>query len=202
MSGLWKKMDSTFGVAPIHLLVTQCEIWYAREYDRNDRVEGTAKSLILNFKKDITIKGSNPNAWFYRNRDLRQFGDELLRLFKDRSYHIMAVPGSKPWGSNENNQRFQDLFDYMYKKQNNLIVHWPIDAIDSVPSSSRDTAPRDPELIKSNYKWCGFLQAIPEKIIIIDDVVTSGAHFRATVEFLKSKGFNGEIKGVFWAWTK
>lgn len=201
MSKLWKKLDPSFGSVPHHIFLTGCEIWYAREYDPNEQVSGGAKSLVLNFKKKIGIKESHPNQWYWRNKDLQTFGDELLKLFGGRSFHLMAIPGSKPWSHPDNNQRFQDLFKYLLSKQPNLVIHWPIDAINAVPSSAEEDGSRDPEIIKSNYRWLGFIGSNPEKILIIDDVLTSGAHFKATVDFLRENGFEGIMKGIFWAKT-
>ena len=141
MEKKWKKLELEFGNAPINILQVGEKVFYAREYNAYDTTSGSTKSTVLNFKKDVSAKGTN--QWYYRNQAVDQFADELLNLFNKKSYHLMAVPGSKPWSHPENNERFQDLFRIVHTRQSNIIIHWPIDAVQAVPSSAKDNAERD-----------------------------------------------------------
>jgi hypothetical protein len=197
LSNFWKKINILSENYP-HYLKGEENCWYARDYISGGGIEGEANQLILNFKKSVDKRGSN--QWHYRDQAVSQFARELAPLFGDNPFHIMAIPGSKPWAHPENNQRFQDVFKDLKRLRANLTIHWPIDCQNAVTGSSQGGT-RSPVQIKSNYVWRGFISEI-NQILIVDDVITSGAHFRACADFLRENGFQGEVLGFFWAKTK
>ena len=44
--------------------------------------------------------------------------------------------------------------------------------------------------------WKGFKKSF-DKIGVIDDVLTTGSHFRAMSDFFKENGYEGQIIGIF-----
>ena len=76
-------------------------------------------------------------------------------------------------------------------------IEWPVEIQNLMPSAHQGGS-RNPEDIKKNYMWKGFKNT-PEKIGIVDDVLTTGAHFRAMSDFLKENGYRGQIVGIFWS---
>ena len=74
-----------------------------------------------------------------------------------------------------------------------------IDAEVSMTPSSHGGS-RNKEDIKNNTKWNGFSGNIVETVIIIDDVLTTGALFKAWKEIIQSN--EPKVKrviGFFWA---
>lgn len=61
---------------------------------------------------------------------------------------------------------------------------------------------RTPATIASSYTFQGFTGNMPEFILVFDDVLTTGAHFRAFKDFLIQSGYTGKVYGLFWAKTK
>ena len=114
---------------------------------------------------------------------------------------ITFIPSSKVKNDIEYNNRFEDLFKKLLESRPNLSVEWPV-TIKKTVRTSRYGGPREPTLIKQNYKWNGFKKNTPPKILcILDDVLTTGAHFRAISDFLKENRYKGIIVGIFWART-
>ena len=200
MSKLWKKINILSESYPTFISDSE-KCLYTRDYISGGGFEGEANQLILNFKKSLDKKGTA--QWQHRDRAVRLFAQEIASIVPDVPMHFMAIPGSKPWEHSENNQRFQDLFKELKRIRPKILFHWPINCRKAIKGSSQGGT-RSPKEIMDNYKWAGFSCNINEisKIIIVDDVITSGAHFRACVDYLKEQGFKGEITGVFWAKTR
>lgn len=57
---------------------------------------------------------------------------------------------------------------------------------------------RNPEEFYSFLKWKG-LRTSPAHIVLVDDVITSGAHFKACQRLIHEHHPDIEIAGVFWA---
>ena len=88
--------------------------------------------------------------------------------------------------------------------QNQLSFHFPIEVIHSRAQSSRSGHVRDEKYIaelKKSFSWIGFPLKEPDILIIIDDVITTGAQFRAYKEFLLEniQKKPERIIGLFWA---
>ena len=69
-------------------------------------------------------------------------------------------------------------------------------------TSSHSGGNRNPKSIEANYQFDGFQKNPPDFILVFDDVLTSGAHFRAFKDFLKKSGYNGKVYGIFLAKSK
>ncbi|MBC6415592.1 MAG: phosphoribosyltransferase [Bdellovibrionales bacterium] len=117
----------------------------------------------------------------------------------DTSLNITAIPSSKSKRDLEYDYRFEDLFKELLEIRPSLNIEWPVENKDTVKASHHG-GPRNPETIKKNYIWKGFKKSL-DKIYIVDDVITTGAHFRAMCEFLTENGYKGKIVGLFWSRT-
>ena len=159
---------------------------------------GPTNQLILNFKKPPLKQKTF--EWKYRKQAVIRFKKEIESLFKpDLKISITAIPSSKHRSDPKYDRRFEDLFQELLKSRPSLKVEWPIEVIKTLPSSHQEGR-RDPEPIKRNYTWKGFSQKSPPKrLCVFDDVLTTGAHFRAVSDFLRENDYEGQIIGVFWS---
>ena len=173
---------------------------YAREYISHAGYQGgQTNRYITNFKKSPDKRETV--QWGYRKQAIEAFSKEARLLFKPYSQAaITAIPSSTAKNDSEYDNRFEDLFTELQKSRPNLNIEWPI-AIKQTIKSSHLGGDRDPETFKKNCFWKGFRKGHPKMLIIFDDVLTTGAHFRAMSDFLKKNGYEGEIVGVFWART-
>lgn len=170
---------------------------YTREYVSGYGYQGgPTNRLILNFKKSPNKKRTP--EWKYRIQAVETFKTEAEKLFKpDSNVSITAIPSSKQKTHPDYDWRFEDLFATLLKSRPNLSIKWPI-KVKKTEQSSHRGGRRNPEEIKENYIWKGF-EKIPKRLCIFDDVLTTGAHFRAFSYFLKENGYTGQIIGTFWS---
>jgi predicted amidophosphoribosyltransferase len=53
--------------------------------------------------------------------------------------------------------------------------------------------------IAKHYNWLELKNGDTETIVVIDDVLTTGSHFRAVHDCIRANGYLGDIIGVRWA---
>lgn len=172
---------------------------YAREYVTGYGYQaGPTNRLILNFKKKPSIRIKNPQEWRYRTDAIEVFVRETNQLRGGLLQTVTAIPSSKQKNHPEYDNRFEDFFKSLSKSQPLLSIEWPIE-IKKTTRASRCQGDRDSKSIKENYSWKGFKKVPPKELYVFDDVLVSGAHFRAVSDFLKENAYIGKIIGVFWA---
>lgn len=116
---------------------------------------------------------------------------------KNKLNTITAIPGSKIKGQQEYNNRFEDLFNELKKTNIKFFEEWAVKIKKDVKASHQG-GDRTPELIKSNYIWTGFKKEHPKILFVFDDIITTGAHFRAMSDFLRENKYKGYIVGLIW----
>lgn len=175
---------------------------YAHDFIRGTGFQGgQVNSDVLNFKK-----GPNENGQHYRTQAINKFALDASSLFDcnnpDNSYLVSAIPSSKSKVDPEYDHRFEDFFKQLQKFCPCVNVIWPVTVINSTQASHQTSGVRNPQMIMQNYLFNGFSGINPVNLIVFDDVLTTGAHFRAYKDFLSQNGFQGNIFGVFWAKSK
>ena len=197
--------------------------FYAREYQAGKNWKaGETNQLISNFKKPRSLKTIESQGqtvqvvspeWSYREKAVQQFQKEWFCFFEDyiqqtsdREIAITSIPSSKAKTHPEYDNRFEDLFEAIAKTFSKrypdviLNIEWPVKIKNTMPAFHISSANRlPPRKIKANYQWKGFKQQSPKNLFIIDDVITTGAHFRAMSDFLRENKYKGNIWGIFWA---
>lgn len=197
---LWKKLEEPF--YPDHIKEDDFCI-YAREYigGRRGYSAGETNSLILNFKKSPNKMYTN--EWNHRKRAVEKFKTEIEFLVKQNvPWTMTAIPSSKQKNDPEYNNRFEDLFSKLKISRPKINIEWPVEIKTTAAASHHRGEDRDPVIIQNNYFWKGFSKKAPKVLIIVDDILTTGSHFRAMSDFLRKNGYEGKIVGVFWAKTK
>ena len=176
--------------------------------------------FIRNFKKEGDKKGSY--QWIkHRNDAVKLFANELSSFILDKpdtgisdtlDTGIMAVPSSKRPDYYKYDCRFEDLFNILIRKCKYIKVITPI----TIKENSEAThnrieenseyfsirGSREPDIIIRNYEPQNNLpQAFHgiKRLIVCDDVITSGGHFVAVRNFLRKNSFNAPITGLFFS---
>lgn len=195
----WIKFDGITYPFPAYINQSE-DCRFARDYIPGIGYKGCqTNDLVLNFKQDISKKGSG--SWQYRQWALNVFADELASIFGSNSQSFVTnIPTSKPRTSNQYDFRFEDMFQALKMKRPNLNIIYPLD-VGTVQVASHHGGSRSVSTLSSNLVFAGLPNPHPDRIILVDDVVTSGSHFRACNDFLVSNGFQGQIIGLFWART-
>ncbi|MBD66269.1 MAG: hypothetical protein CME62_13745 [Halobacteriovoraceae bacterium] len=196
---MWKKLDPYIPNYPY--LNSNDKLIFAREYQpRQSYTIGETNNLIFNFKKEVKYK--QKGAWYYRNQSVSRFAKELNSLFENANNYtefcVTAIPSSKSKQDPDYDNRFEDMFSVLRNLSKKPIsIEWPIE-VANTSTASHSGGSRNPGNIQGNFVWNGFNQ-VPDLLIVVDDVLTSGSHFRAFIDFCQANGYQGRIVGVVWA---
>lgn len=195
----WKKIDA-ITISTITHLNNSDECFYAKDYLTGFGFQGgSANSDILNFKKAPGTPGQH-----YRAQAINKFALEASSLFdcdSGKKFAVTAIPSSKVTTDPLYDRRFEDFFDQLKQFCPCLEVFWPVVAINTVQPIHQTSGARNPNSLMQNYRYTGFPNTEPSNLIVFDDLLTSGAHFRAYKDFIIQSGFGGKVFGVFWAKT-
>ena len=194
----WTKIDSL--QRPDH--------WYLSEHDQCFYLgEYTARAgfrfsptndLIINFKKSMDVR--NRPEWRYKEQAIRTTANAFrsaMGIGDISQLTFIPIPPSKA--------RTDEMYDdRLVRMLRQVRPSPPLDIREVVfqqtsrePVHLADERP-DPEEIAATYSIDGTLLApIPKAIAIVDDVLTTGAHFKA-VEWILNSCFPGIVTfGLF-----
>ena len=172
--------------------------YYARDYISHGSFSASVgNNLISNFKKEVS-KRKNLDEWRHKLSAIDQFALELHDFIPEGTA-IAHIPSSKAKNHPEYDSRLEDTLAKLKSYMPTLVIVTPFEVIQTLPSSHKG-GERDPEVIYSNLRWLG-LPAGTNQIVLIDDVITSGAHFNACKRILTKNIPGIEVVGVFWAKT-
>jgi hypothetical protein len=182
----------------------QHAIFYARIYTSGQGYSfSRTNDLISNFQK-------GPNAPLkvlpHRNRAIATFVRELEQFFSlltdQYSFYIVPTSPSALRTNPQYDPRVEEVAERASQKFRHIEVASCVETIREIGKSKANTEPRSAERIYDT------LRVIPEKLppdnartvaLILDDVLTSGAHFEAIRRRLREHLQHTHIGGVFWA---
>jgi hypothetical protein len=197
--GKWKRVDEITLSSLPHLKSGDI-CGFAYDYLKGGFQRGPVNENIINFKKAPDAQGQH-----FRNQAISKFSLDASGLFNCESgkdYFVTAIPSSKAKNDPGYDNRFEDFFKELKKLCPCIEIVWPVSAKATVPSAHQTTGGRNPQTIMQNYQFDGFGTITPERLMVFDDVLTTGAHFRAFKDFLINNGYAGQVVGIFWAKTK
>ena len=180
-----------------HLLNDDDQCYYLGEYTARKGYDySTTNNLIINFKKPLDRK-DKPD-WKYKGIAIRQAAKAFRRGLKENpTCTFVPIPPSK--------KRGDPLYDDRVTKM--LKAIWPDETTDvrelifqvkSTEAAHWSQVRPSPDEIKAVY--CideDLMNPKPARIAIVDDVLTTGAHFRAASEILEQHFPSTPICGLF-----
>lgn len=217
MSELWK----TFGVGLVnprltkidgqalihHSFLTDDDIcFYLWEYTSQKGYSYSyCNSLIKNLKKSPTFKNSslqNEQAQYkYKLDAIRECAKALSEAISPdvlKSSTFVPVPCSKRIDDPEYDDRMEKICKHMgVADLRNLVVQTESKVASHISASGKRPTISDLiEIYQLNEKLCR-VGNVPKRIIIIDDVLTTGSHFKAMQTILQHHFPDAKIIGVF-----
>jgi hypothetical protein len=192
MEELWRKIERPETI-PVRLEAAD-ECYYAREYvSAGGWKASEANSLITNLKKPRERQGQ-PD-WRYKIQAIRQFANELTQLVKEGV--LGAIPCSKCRDDPAYDPRLDEVLRTLQKLNPKIIVERPIEiAVSHRPVHTGGE--RGVEAFYEFLRWRG-LREPTEELILVDDVITTGAHFKACQRLILEHHPGMKVYGVFWA---
>lgn len=176
------------------------ECYYAREFTKNAGFQhGDTNQLIFNFKKSVDRKGKP--EWKYKERATAQIIAELRRLINPAFLKTCAVtwiPTSKTPSDPDYDNRLELVAQGLARNIPGCCTLEIIRQRESMPAFHSKGGYRDPAVIRSHYDIV--VKQLPsscQSILVIDDVITTGAHFRAFSDTIRSKWTTQKLIGIF-----
>lgn len=197
---MWNRIDTSEN-KPFYLS-PEDECYFAREYTAGKGYSfSKANNLILNLKKPMSKKGTN--EFQHKINAVNQFATELAELLDGIADNaaIMAVPCSKRKDHQLFDPRNEAVVELLKKKLPQIEVIEPITRSVNVEPLHMSVGKRaDPDQIMKSLD-CVELKTDREIIVVVDDVITNGAHFVAVRRMLQKQNSEMRVIGAFWAKT-
>lgn len=203
----WTYLDPILRSTRAHL--TQDDLCYyylirdGRGWD--DGPHADANQLIFNFKHDPQRYAANSRPMYYKKRAIRTLAGHVISFFiaqmdalGDKKVCIVPIPTSKPRSSQGYDARLDDLCRIV-EKNVPWVSYLPLlDTKRDIGKSHKQSGSRDPVVLAQNMV-CG---EIPRSdtgrcVVLVDDVLTSGAHYAACKQVIQDKFPDVDIVGLF-----
>ena len=171
------------------------------EYTPRLGYEGSkTNDLILNFKKPLDRK--NKPQWKYKEETIERIAEVFkrsLNVEKLQKVTLVPIPPSKVKGDPLYDDRMLRVLEKLGEKWNKrldtreLILQRRSTPADHTTEFRQDLQ----DLIENYYIDEKLVNPRPERIILFDDILTTGKHFAAAKQVLEKQYPGIEILGVF-----
>lgn len=176
----------------------QDECYFYGEYTaRKGYAHSSTNQLILNFKKGVDKRGTN--QWQYKEQAIRQAA-QIFRAAIQVNAELTFVPVPPSKAKTDPNYD-----DRMLRLLQQVCMGWAQPDIRELvlqrqsadASHASDFRPSPDDLI-ANYAIDEQLtNPLPRTILIVDDVLTTGCHFKAMKRVLLARFPNANVIGLF-----
>jgi predicted amidophosphoribosyltransferase len=199
----WTRVDESVSLkccpdAHQHLLLYYRTYTTGRGYSYS-----TTNDLISNFQKGAN---TSPPISGYREWAVRTFVNELGQflstLLDDHTFYIVPTPPSTLRSNSQHDRRVEEVAERASRAIPHIHVAPCVETVLEIEKSKSNTEPRSVERIYATLNVITD-QLPPDSpntvVVILDDVLTSGAHFEAIRLKLREHLKQAQIIGVFWA---
>lgn len=205
MSYSWKKLSNVFNGRPYYLEEDDLDKCYiAREYISHGKYDiSDTNNLVKNFKMGCNVAD---NRVKYRNNAINQFANDLLELFRSDDFKkqtIILIPSSKIKSDPEYDDRMDKVCEILKENEDIQIqIIEPIRRKQSRQARHTSDIRRNIDTEYQELEWISNdTLSRGATVIILDDIITSGASFKACQKIIIEHWSDVNIIGVFWAVT-
>lgn len=179
----------------------QC--YFLRDYTaRQTFAYSDTNSLISNLKKSPRLRGTA--QWRHKEAAITRFAEELGESLSAQWLErttLVPIPPSKTRSDPEYDDRMvrvlRRLEGFRACDVREMIVQTR-----TVPAAHLSTLrPRPEELVGMYEIEEEATEPWPERIALVDDIITTGSHFKAAKTVLEGRFPSAEFFGIFWART-
>ena len=185
---------------PDHSYLTgEDSCYFLGEYTaRKGYAYSATNNLIVNFKKTMDRRGRP--EWQHKGRAIRQaagaFGTALGARALDRLTFV-PVPPSKAKGDPLHDDRLPRMLCAIRREPRLDVRELVVQSVSTGTAHGSDVRPR-PERIEALYRIVeASIAPAPRTVAIVDDILTTGAHFRAMHAVLSACFPETPIVGLF-----
>ncbi|MGA2141130.1 MAG: hypothetical protein ABSG94_01810 [Brevinematales bacterium] len=197
----WKRINTLDKIIPSCINPFLDECFYRREYcPGKGFFFSETNQLIKNFKHNISTR---PDLENHKLFSINKFALELSEYFFDfQKFHLSFIPASKCKTDISYDDRLEKTLAGLKRLKPNVIIEEPV-ILENSFRASHLGGPRFMGGKNRNYRWQGFSSKTGEigRLYIIDDVITTGTHFKAFKNIITAHHPGVEVIGLFWAKT-
>lgn len=182
-----------------HYLEAQDTCYYTGEYTAGEgHSYSNTNQLIHNFKKTMDKRGTA--QWQYKERAILQAANSFRGAIKeDARITFVPVPPSKAKTDPMYDDRMLQLLQATCRGRHTDIRELIVQLQSVEAAHLADRRPTPDELV-ANYRLEESLaEPLPQVIFIVDDVLTTGCHFKAVQRLLEQRFLQARIAGLFLA---
>jgi len=195
--GKLTRFDATTGQSHSYLRAED-DCYYFIEYTARKAFDhSAANSFIKNFKKKPSLKGTY--QWRHKLTAIREAAETLSRDLPPewlRKSTFVPIPPSKSREHPEYDDRMTKVLMTLANADVRELVY-QVESMDETHGSADRHSIDD---LVANYRIDeDHANPEPTHIVIVDDMMTAGAHYRAMHRILKRRFPNVPISGVFLA---
>ena len=188
--------------------LTRPDHWYLTEDDhcyfigeytaRQGFTYSATNSLVLNFKKPMDRRGRP--EWRYKERAIQTAADAFRRALRPEalgSLTFVPIPPSKAKGDPLYDDRLTQMLRAIRAKPPLDVRELIVQTRSTDAVHGRTVRPR-PEEIEALYRIDEALtKPAPRLVVVVDDLLTTGAHFRAAKSVLSTRFLDVPALGLF-----
>ncbi len=159
--------------------------------------------IVLDLKREPGTRYSNPDAWQAKNEAIARIASILAfsvrRLFSGKRITLAPIPPSKRIGEPDHDDRMLQICNRMAARLDCVEVCELFVIKKSVPASHLSRIRPTKEQLKENMRTTvrdDDYRPSP-LVILLDDVLTSGAHYAAYKELLEGLFPAVTVSGIF-----
>jgi len=182
-----------------HYLDANDICFYAGEYTAGEgHAYSETNQLIFNFKKSVDKRGTS--QWQYKERAILQAAAILRAAIKeDAEITFVPIPPSKAKSDPQYDDRMLQLLYAVCNGRYTDIRELIVQGESSIAAHLSANRPTPDELV-ANYKLDeSLVMPAPKNIFVVDDVLTTGCHFKAVKRLLEQRFPDARIVGLFLA---
>ncbi len=184
-------------------LDNQDECYYIGEYTSGENYSySKINQLIYNLKKDPQKKATNPHEYRYKTAAIEGIGDCLKRIIRpealEETITLMPIPPSKTRAHPKYDDRILQVCNNIVTNTRNPDVVELIQCTADMDATHNQDRKPTPEELIVNYTIVKPQNYSPRnRIFIVDDMLTTGSHFKACKQMLSGEFPESTIVGVF-----
>lgn len=158
--------------------------------------------LIHNLKKHPSTQRTNPAEYTYKLRAIDEVSDKLRAIISEHALNntitLVPIPPSKTKKHPDYDDRIERICANIVKGLSTADVqHLIINNVDIEPTHNDAAKPSPNELIQ-NYSINADASYRPRQtVILIDDMLTTGTHFKACQKLILQTYPDAQVVGIF-----
>ncbi len=178
-------------------LTEEDDCYYFGEYTaRQGYAYSVTNQLIANLKKPVDRRGRE--EYKYKERAIIDVAGLLQNLIKPDSVTFVPIPPSKSKSDPLYDDRLVRILNAFKQQAPSVDYRELIVQTKSTPAAHETADRRDPDELRSIYAFDeGVATGIRENLLVFDDVLTTGSHFKAVQSMLRDRYPDHNIAGIF-----